>query len=178
VPNPEGNGNEVGKTARSEVSGCNSSFDAQLSMLEVFAFLIMTHPPLHRWKSFWLGLLVLAFLGWSWVRSMDYVEGILWMPRHLNISAGQAFGSVSLNWDGSRPPTPYPIFSWIHEAAPAGEPWFHKAMNWETYDQQLQLTVAHWLLILLFLLTWTAFLLWRYRRMKRFAVTAGSAEET
>lgn len=138
----------------------------------------MTPRPFHRWKSFWLGIFVLASLAWAWVRSMSYVEGIFWMSGKHSISAGQAFGSVFLNWDGSRPPTSHPIFVWAREAAPVGQPWFHKAVNVETYPKQLQLTFAHWFLMLVLLFPWTTFLLWRYRRMKRFAVTTGSTEET
>jgi len=39
----------------------------------------MTPRPLHRWKSFWLGILVLGFLGWAWVRSIVYDDRIVWM---------------------------------------------------------------------------------------------------
>jgi hypothetical protein len=129
----------------------------------------MLPRPFYRWKSFWLGVFVLAFLAWAWVRSMSYVEGILWMTGKHSISGGQAFGSVSLNWDGAPPPASRPMWIWVHEAAPAGEPWLNKAVNAETYPRQLQLTAAHWFLILLFLLPWTAFLLWRIRRMKHLA---------
>ena len=102
------------------------------------------------------------------------------MPRHFIVTAGQSSSTVSLNWDGSRrPAAPIALMKWIQEpASTTGEPRFPKAVNWETYDRQIQVTVAHWFLILVFLLPWTAFLLWRHRRMKRFAVTAGSTEET
>ena len=30
-----------------------------------------TSRPLYRWKTFWLGLLVLIFLGWAWHASKD-----------------------------------------------------------------------------------------------------------
>ena len=28
----------------------------------------MIPRPIHRWNSFWLGLLALSFLGWAWTR--------------------------------------------------------------------------------------------------------------
>jgi len=30
----------------------------------------MTPRPIYRWKSFWLGVILLLFLAWSWERSM------------------------------------------------------------------------------------------------------------
>jgi hypothetical protein len=149
----------------------HSKFDVRRSMFGVrLPESPMIPRPLHRWKSFWLGVFVLAFLAWAWVRSMSYVEGIFWMTGKHSINAGQAFGSVFLNWDGSRPPTTRPIFVWVQEVAPVGEPWLHKAVNVETYPRQLQLTVAHWFLILLVLLHWAAFLLWRGRRLRHLAI--------
>ena len=126
----------------------------------------MIPRPIHRWKSFWLGVLVLAFLGWAWVRSMRHLDGVLWIAAPFAVSAAQTTGIVELAWDTSHPPG-FEDFMWIHEPAMTmGEPRFPKAVNWETYDRQIQLTVAHWFLILLFLLPWAAFLLWRGRRMK------------
>jgi hypothetical protein len=34
----------------------------------------MTPRPLHKWKSFWLGILVLGFLGWAWMRGRDHCD--------------------------------------------------------------------------------------------------------
>ncbi|MEK7951680.1 hypothetical protein [Luteolibacter soli] len=39
----------------------------------------MRPRPIYRWRSFWLGVLVLCFLGWAWARSMTRDEGVeLW----------------------------------------------------------------------------------------------------
>ena len=60
------------------------------------------------------------------------------------------------------------MMQWVHEATPISpEPWFPKAVNWETYDRQLQVSVADWYLILLFLLPWSGWLARRWWRMKR-----------
>ncbi|MEK7951545.1 hypothetical protein [Luteolibacter soli] len=34
----------------------------------------MNARRIYRWKSFWLGVVVLVFLGWAWVRSMNHVD--------------------------------------------------------------------------------------------------------
>ncbi|WP_341405153.1 hypothetical protein [Luteolibacter soli] len=34
----------------------------------------MSARPIYRWKSFWLVVMVLGFLGWAWVRSMGYFD--------------------------------------------------------------------------------------------------------
>jgi hypothetical protein len=127
----------------------------------------MPPRPIRRWKSFWFGIVVLAFLGWGWMRSLHHIDGVLWMTKHFEITAGQGPGGLFLNGDGH--PFPLSLCQWIHEPAAPGEPWFPTAVNGETYSAMIQLTVSHWFLILLFLIPWTAFLLWRVRRMKRLA---------
>lgn len=36
----------------------------------------MTPRPIYRWKSFWLGVCVLGFLGWAWERSNRLEESL------------------------------------------------------------------------------------------------------
>jgi hypothetical protein len=119
---------------------------------------------LHRWKSFWLGILVLAFLSSGWARSMSYTDGFFWFPQHFVLTAYQSAGQIGFAWDYSRPPNPVSTFEWVHEPfSSVGEPWFPKPVVPEVYDRQLQFGIAHWLLMLLFLLPWTALLSWRVR---------------
>lgn len=129
----------------------------------------MLPRPIHRWKSFWLGVLILVFLGWAWARSQHHLDGFLWMGPSFQLSAGQITGRVELTWadsSGARGKS----FIWVQEAASNdGEPLFPKAVNWESYPGQIQLTVAHWFLIGLVLLPWSTFLGWRYRRIRRMA---------
>lgn len=129
----------------------------------------MTPRPLHCWKSFWLGVLFLAFLGWSWARSLHHLDGFLWMAPRFHLSAGQATGRIELAWAASSGAWGEE-FLWAHEVASnAGEPLFPKAVNWETYPGKIQLTVAHWFVILAFLIPWSAFLGWRYLRLRHIA---------
>jgi len=130
----------------------------------------MTPRPLHRWKSFWLGILVLAFLGFGWLRSMSYTDGFFWMPKHFVLTAFQSAGRVGFAWDYSMPVSPVTFFQWVHDPISSeGEPWFPTAVVPEVYDRQFQFGIAHWFLMLLLLIAWGAFLWWRVRRMKRHA---------
>lgn len=130
--------------------------------------------PLYRWKSFGLGVLFLAFLGWGWVRSMSWIDGVFWLTRHsIIVTAGHATGAMFFTWDHSRPPSTVRMIQWIHEpTSRSPDPWFPKAMNLETYDRQLQISIAHWFLMVVFLLPWSGWLAWRRRRMRRLAKTS------
>jgi hypothetical protein len=123
--------------------------------------------PIHRTKSLWLGLL--ALLGGAWIRSMAYVDGFFWLAGSFAITAGQGLGAVYFTCDVSfSSAAPMRVFQWVHDPIPPeGEPWFGRAFVWETYVGQLQLTIAWWFLILLFLLAWSSFLAWRRRRIRR-----------
>ncbi|MEK7954090.1 hypothetical protein [Luteolibacter soli] len=149
----------------------------------------MPPRPLHRWKSFWLGVLIIAFLGWAWVASMRHVDVLYWnsavgsstpSPASKNfdhfvyrnfgrfvLTAGQTLGWVEVKWDTSRFS---PLAShWSHQiiTLTPKETWFARAVRVERYPGRLEVFVAHWLLILLFALPWATCLFYRHRRMKR-----------
>ena len=127
----------------------------------------MPPRPLHHWKSFWLGLLMLAILGCGWIRSMSHTDGFLWLPKRFRFSAWQSTGQLGFAWDYSQPPLPVSMFHWIHEPVSAtGEPWFPRAVVPEIYDRQFQFGIANWFLMLLFLIAWIPFLVWRVRRQR------------
>jgi len=129
----------------------------------------MTPRLLHRWKSFWLGLFVLLFLGWAWTRSLGHVDGFNWMRKGIMITAGHGYGSIDLSWDPSRAPSSLEMFQWLHEPITGTEvPEFAKAVNWEHYESQIiQMQVAYWLIILVFLLLWAAWLFLYQKRERR-----------
>jgi len=134
----------------------------------------MTPPTLLRWKSFWLGILVLAFLGWGWVRAMRHVEGVMWMRKGVMVTAGHAYGKVDLSWDPSRAPSSLEMFQPFHELnAEHDRLWFPKAVNWEYYEPQIiQTQIAYWLIILVFLALWSAWLFLHGKRKRRKAASA------
>jgi hypothetical protein len=152
-------------------------FEVERSKFDVFP-LKMPPRPLHRWKSFWLGLLVLIFLGWAWVRSMHQTDDISYKPSSSSISWGASIqrGTVLLAWlDDPSVPDGLNVSSFSGWKTKI---WFKKAIvlqgartgGWQSMH------IAHWFLILLFLVPWAGFLIWRVRRMRRVGENPTSVE--
>lgn len=126
----------------------------------------MRPRPIHRWKSFWFGLLVLVFMGWAWVRAISFSEKINWVPPNSGdyITIGQSGGRVVIDWgndplfDRNLSIYRQPSKSTFYLGAPVLRKGEHQ--GWE-------LSFAHWFLVLLFLVPWLSFLAWRWRRMNR-----------
>ncbi len=129
--------------------------------------------PFHRWKSFWLGLLVLAFLGWAWVRSMHHTNQFSYKTSSISTTwfGYSNFGSLALgSWMDPFDRVGLNIDSVGTNALPPwGRVWFPEAANLEWSGDDRTLSIAHWFLILLFLIPWSAFLGWRYQRLRRIA---------
>ncbi len=133
----------------------------------------MSSHSLHRWKSFWLGLLVLFFLGWAWVRSIHRIDDISYKASTSSRSWGACtgFGAVLLGWSDD-PFAPDGLSFSSYRAGPDWvTTWFPEAILLEggTDESWQNFRIAHWFLILLFLVPWAGFLLWRVRRVKRIA---------
>ena len=142
----------------------------------------MVHPrPLYRSKSFWLGVLVIIFLGWSWQRSIHHYDAF---------SYGEATGGrgISLSQRNS-----LFIVTWVPAKNLAGfTPGFHrfvvpmkgpdKTAFPALFSQDIltgklppsfrSFHLPHWFVMLLFLFGWTTFLILRSQRMKQ--LTANS----
>jgi hypothetical protein len=136
----------------------------------------MPPRPIHRWKSFWLGILVIVFLGWAWARSIHFGEMVLFgVPAGpSNAIIGQSGGMVSFT--ALHPPAQ---FSLICHSPIAGDH-LSKVSAWrdrhgrphygvpapahlEWQECWWTFSLAHWLLILLFTGGWLAALGWRSR---------------
>lgn len=123
----------------------------------------MTPRPLFRWKSFWFGVFVIAFLGWAWVRSISHME---------NFSVSTPVGSVALaselGWVSIflNPPIPgRPRFSYLHEA-----PYPGLYLSFESRLYELDggfIGVSYRFLVVLFILPWSGWLAWRWCRSNR-----------
>jgi hypothetical protein len=125
----------------------------------------MRPRPLIRWKSFWLGILVLGFLGWARVRSMEREDHIAWgYSRGECISLEQAAGRLFLY----RGYNPYSVLglTYVPSTFLHGES-AHKPVALMYSPVGWRVEAAHWFLMLLFLLPWLAFLAWRVRKQRR-----------
>lgn len=122
--------------------------------------------PLSRWKSLWFGLLVIAFLGWAWLRSATWGDAVCEPIRHRTCVLGQGSGAFYLvvyPGSSSAPPRPARGFS-SYRRDPAGI-WLRPAIAWNL-DMGLQrYWIAHWFLILLFVVPWSGWLIWRWRAL-------------
>lgn len=160
--------------------------------------------PFYRWKSFWLGVLVLGFLGWAWAESTGWWTFARW--KNLSISHAGA-GVCLTTWGKGR--EYLTVEPWYRGAIHKGDTVWSKARFEKpegfrctgTPEQigeyfvddstgmdlvprsaaahhfegvlfadavgSVSVYLPHWLLILGFLLPWTAFLTLRWRRMRQ-----------
>ena len=137
------------------------------------------HPrPLHRWKSFWLGLLVLVFLVWAWTRSTHRMDSFSYKGSTYSRTWAGSHGLGVLHVLWWQDPFEDKGLNLYSTSAPGHlkleQPWFPKAVTLSGGSQRGGdgINIAHWFLILLFLVPWTCFLFWRIRRMRRVAVAS------
>jgi hypothetical protein len=128
----------------------------------------MTPRPVYRWKSFWLGVWVLGFLGWAWERSNVRREYIEWVTATGGTIAGQYEGCMWFYRGGVPAFYSEGLRAGGDEASFEGRcfegRWFPRAAQCEAGEGYLSISIAHWFLILLFLVPWLAFLFWRVRK--------------
>lgn len=135
----------------------------------------MKPRPLYRWKSFWLGVLVIAFLGWAWKRSTTTLSQALWSGSTTDVFLGQFPSYVIVGFRGPGL-SPGPGFHFddlsLHEKSvelfPPGV-----SIVLSPTARARGVSFAHWFLILLFFVSWFAFLAWRWRRIKRLDAPRG-----
>ena len=135
----------------------------------------MNPRSIFRWKTFWLGLWVVVFLGWALVASQTQPLIVTWYPPvGRGVEARNAFNKVRISWDkefsfgsGPRLEGPGPGFNaWIHTYGVSGTP---LVRPFEVFSNDINGTgfvVAHWFLIFLFLIVWSAWLLLQWKREK------------
>ena len=113
-------------------------------------------PLLHRWKSFWLGLFVAAFLGWAWWDSHHYYSAVTWIGKGIAWNADGKIG-CSLVVQSLGVPNGFAT-----TRMPFGSIWLEGIFaKFKTYS------LPHWILFASFLFLWTIFLVWRWRRQQQ-----------
>jgi len=123
----------------------------------------LMHPrPLYRWKSFWLGVLVLGFIGWAWWDSfqrelMAYHVGNTHEVQLVR-TEGASFVASGDDFVGE-----LPGFGVRYPAGIGMERW--KGV-WELYGVRHH-RIPDALVFFSFLGLWGGWLAWRWRRMRR-----------
>lgn len=134
--------------------------------------------PLYRWKSFWLGIFVLLFLTWSWWRSLDLAEKIVFgePDRGSFVEVGQCAGICFFNISYRPDDTALKGYSLFLRWGPTAGIWENPI---ETPDHRFPpsisavsekgagLGIAHWFLILISSLPWLIVLKRRQRLIHR-----------
>ncbi|MCW1921081.1 hypothetical protein OKA05_00860 [Luteolibacter arcticus] len=118
---------------------------------------LVTPRPLIKWKSFWLGILVLGFLGGAWVFSMHHSAGVVWNMKPTSKTDFSEWRGIYASFEVG-----------LYTVGPAYDPfadsgfshWSHSSRVFGEGDALLPTAVtiergytkiALWLLILLFL---------------------------
>jgi hypothetical protein len=130
----------------------------------------MTPRPFYRWKSFWLGLCVLLFLGWAWAETVNQASGITWVQQrgHYGFQIMQFRDSVTF-WhgegvDGRGPGFYCDIYPLKEEK---GHEWFPEALVLERSGTDSGVLIAQWLFILLFIIAWGSWLFFHWKREQK-----------
>ncbi|MCW1885481.1 hypothetical protein OKA04_12145 [Luteolibacter flavescens] len=119
--------------------------------------------PVCRWKSFWFGVLILAFLAFAWCRSMNHRDTLV--GHYGPWEGGILSGSGALKYVGEfdRENERDLYFFTITARLPSEDGQvFAKAWSLEEFGP----SIGYWFLMLLFAIPWGAFLAWRFRRQR------------
>ncbi|MEK7951502.1 hypothetical protein [Luteolibacter soli] len=139
---------------------------------------VVLRRPLYRWKSFWLGVLVLFFIDWAWVRSMTRLDMLIWTSgaRDEAITLRCQEARVMVEVTGRRSAGSLPYASGFMRATfpyDLHKVWFERpAVVVTPFDSGggRNVSVAYWVVGLGFLVSWVGFLVgwgWWMRRRGR-----------
>jgi len=126
---------------------------------------------LRRLPTFWLGLLVLLLLGASWLQSLTHVHGIIATLRgsstSMYISHESGWLVLNIFQDSPSESTTLRPFHGKRTTSTAFPPAFRHGIESGGIGRQATwFAAAHWLVILILLLPWSAILAWQCRRLK------------
>ena len=148
----------------------------------------MTDPtprPIHRWKSFWLGVLIITFLTWAWSRSRTHEDHLSIRPT-AHTWYGVTISNGYLCSDIRTVPVSYANSNRITYHCTTSittRPWIQNPPeNTRTSSAAMTTSLRRiaplWTLTFLFPLAWSALLLWRSSRMRKAPHLAKPTAET
>jgi hypothetical protein len=128
----------------------------------------MRPRPVYRWRSFWLGLLMLTSVGWMWARSTYSNERIAVTGRDVDTTyielrggrfrvsswrerSGQAFEVDRASWPYVGQPENIPVWA---------------LWDWDdNYQMDRWIAFPMWFPFVGILVPWGGWLVWRWRRV-------------
>ena len=125
----------------------------------------MKPRPFYRWKSFWLGLCVLVFLGWAWRDSTGAGKGVYWRGGGFAVYASTRDGVANLGKDRSQGRNNRFNF-WNLPAGNKPDQVPLPGIIRGPYDG-LRLQTPFWLLISCFAALWVGWLFWHWKREQK-----------
>ena len=93
----------------------------------------MTPRRLIRWRSFWLGILVLGFLGGMWVRSMTNLESLSWTGEGVSWGIINNSGNAEFYSEKSKALKPSWFSFYRNDIDDASPEWFPPALQRGSY---------------------------------------------
>ncbi|RYD24970.1 MAG: hypothetical protein EOP87_25230 [Verrucomicrobiaceae bacterium] len=140
----------------------------------------MKPRPVYRWKTFWLGIFILTYLGWAWATSPGTmtttaitIPGRWLAVTQLDSQVGFFHGkSSTLSSFTPGTPSATPEWDFAFERRPSRSTIDH--VYWESALRRYSrgFIITHWLLILLFLALWIPILALRWMRLNRLSASA------
>jgi hypothetical protein len=133
--------------------------------------MMMTPRPIHRWKSFWLGLFVAGFLAWAWWDSSrnDTCLG------NGQCAAWRLEGSTFVCWDFARTNV-----SWQFHRYPQGTlaPGFKDRLEQEEAHGLHWFEIPDLLAVCSYAALWIGWLAWHGKRQRRGLTEASDPSTT
>jgi len=123
----------------------------------------MMPRPFYKWRSFWIGILVLGFLGWAWVRSMSHEDIVSCFHRDLGASLTNLYAMVGID----RQFDEFTFDQFSFQSFPSETTDVYPAFPAAFFVENSCVYFAHWFLMLAFLVPWSGFLAWRWRRQHK-----------
>ncbi|RYD29977.1 MAG: hypothetical protein EOP87_17395 [Verrucomicrobiaceae bacterium] len=128
--------------------------------------------PILRWKSLWFGILILGFIAWAWRRSASHSDELAFTRGTTTFAVESHCSSILFTAFPFHPALPAPGWEFRSEVPWDSDLDYFKPPFIQIHDGRFHyLWLAWWIPALSFLLPWTAFLTWRWRRMKGLATS-------
>jgi hypothetical protein len=133
-------------------------------------FSAMRLRPFYRWKCFWCGTAILAFIAWTAIRSFSVSDQVSWKGGVSIWTISQHTGRIILTYVNTADWYFPEGVSFAQIEGPVAETWFPPAIELDSFPvsavaKGTNYQVAHWVVALLFVLLWIPYMVRRHCRI-------------